>query len=119
MDLFEIYRECNRTELYQLCKDLGLTVPPHASREELMYMHLCGTSELEPGMLSNIFDEWRRALAAFVLEHWSRLQNQITCPLQSKDPMSCFGCLDTQVVACIVANPSNEFQIERYLKQCP
>ena len=116
MDLFEIYRNCNHTELYQLCRALGLNVPPSASREELMYMHMFGTDNIDPALLRNQFDEWRHALAAFVLDNWTRLQNQITCPLRSKDRLACFGCLDTQVVKCIVSNPSNEFLIERYLK---
>ena len=79
-------------------------------------MHLFGTGEFDPALLRNQFDEWRHALAGFVLGNWTRLQNQVTCPLRSQDPMSCFGCLDTQVVACIVSNASNEFLIERYIK---
>lgn len=116
MDLFKIYRDCNRTELYQLCRGRGLVVPPDAGNAEMMYMHMFGTDEFDKATLVNQFDEWRHALAGFVIDHWSRLQNQVTCPLRSQDPMSCFGCLDTQVVACIVSNPSNEHIIERYRK---
>jgi hypothetical protein len=81
-----------------------------------MFMHMFGTEELDPASLRNQFDEWRHALAGFVLDHWVNLQNQVTCPLQSKDPLACFGCLDTQVVTCIVSNPANEHIIERYRK---
>jgi hypothetical protein len=64
----------------------------------------------------NAIDSWRHGLAGFVLDHWKRLQNQVTCPLKSADPMACFGCLDIQVITCIVKNPSNEQLIRRYKK---
>lgn len=116
MDLFRAYRDCNHTELYQLCRARGLKIPPNATREELMVLHFYGTNDFNPASLHNEFDSWRHGLAGFVLDHWTRLQNQVTCPLRSKDPLSCFGCLDTQVVTCIIGNPSNELNIERYKK---
>lgn len=112
MSLLEIYQCCNHTELYQLCRDLGLNVPPEADRQQLMAFHMMGA----PKGTVNTLDGWRNGIAGFVLDHWKVLQNQIMCPLRSKDPKSCFGCLDTQVVACVVSNPTNEHNIERYRK---
>jgi hypothetical protein len=109
MDLYKIYQGCNHTELYQLCRSLGLPLSPSANREQLMQAHMTGVFGSP-----NPIDEWRNGLAGFVLDHWKVLQNQVTCPLQSQDPNSCFGCLDTQVITCIVSNPSNEHEIERY-----
>ena len=102
---------CNRTELYQLCQRVGVNPHPGQSREELIALFM-GEHENEPHQ--NQIDSWRHGLAGFVLDHWKVLQNQVTCPLQSKDPMSCFGCLDAQVIACITSNPDNEPKIGKY-----
>jgi hypothetical protein len=64
--------------------------------------------------LTNPLDAWRNGLAGFVLDYWKSLQTQVRCPLMSQDPNSCFGCLDMQVVKCIVTNAVNEHLIERY-----
>lgn len=98
--LDDLLQNCNRTELYQLCQKAGLVVSPKLSREALAKTLTGDIEEAE----ENPLDPWRHGLAAFVLRHWTVLQNQITCPLQSKDPLSCFGCLDTQVIACLNDN---------------
>jgi hypothetical protein len=103
---------CNHTELYQLCQRVELKPSPGQTREELIAML---TGELDYNEPHPI-DPWRHGLAGFVLDHWKTLQNQITCPLQSKDPRSCFGCLDTQVIACVSSNPDNEVQIIKHRK---
>ena len=92
--------QCNRSELHQLCIKAGLVVSPKLSREDLAKT-LVGV--LEEGT-ENPLDPWRHGLATFVLKHWTVLQNQITCPLKSKDPLSCFGCLDAQVITCLNDN---------------
>jgi hypothetical protein len=52
----------------------------------------------------NPFDRWRVAMARFIDDHWRMLEPQLTCPAHTRDPRACFGCLDTQVVACMVDN---------------
>lgn len=104
---------CNHTELYQLCRRISLAVLPAMNREELIKV-LAG--EIEFHAEQHPFDSWRHGLASFVLSHWQVLQNQISCPLKSKDPRSCFGCLDTQVVSCVVGNPKNEHLIQVHKK---
>jgi hypothetical protein len=97
-----------------LCRHKGLTIAPSASKEELMYALVFGTDDLPLELRFNQFDEWRHALAGFVLSRWRQLQNQLTCPLKNKDPLACFSCLDSQVATCIVSNPANEHEIERF-----
>lgn len=106
------FDRCNHTELYQLCRRLSLPALPSMGREQLAGL-LVG-EELPPAL--HPFDPWRHGLAGFVLGHWHVLQNQVSCPLKSKDPLSCFGCLDTQVVSCVVGNPKNEHLIQIHRK---
>lgn len=108
------FDDCNHTELYQICQKSGLRPPPSYSRDELI--GLLFNENTDPVFPVNEIDQWRNALAGFVLAHWSRLQNQVTCPLKSKDPRSCYGCLDTQVIACVTTNANNEDKIREYKK---
>lgn len=103
-----MFDKCNHTELYQLCRRLGMPAVPSMSREQLGELIL---GEVPQTVQPHSFDSWRHGLAGFVLDHWQTLQNQVSCPLKSQDPMSCFGCLDTQVVSCVVGNPKNEHLI--------
>jgi hypothetical protein len=59
---------------------------------------------------------YRHALIDFVRDYWKKLATQITCPMKDlpTNPRPCFGCLDTQVIACIVNNKENEKLIESY-----
>jgi len=101
----------NHTELYQMCRRAGLVIPPNLPREDMMALLV---NDGPDPIMDVPMDNWRRAIARFVLDHWNTLQNQITCPLKSKDPNSCFGCLDTQVMLCIVQNTNYERQLKNY-----
>jgi hypothetical protein len=106
------FSRCNHTELFQLCLRSGINVVPSATKEQLIaYL----TIEEPPPEASQI-DMWRRGLTGFVFQYWSRLEPQLTCPIRSKDPKSCWGCLDAQVIACVVQNPKNEHLIELHRK---
>jgi len=105
---------CNRTELYQLCQKVGIKSLPRHSREELILLML-DALPVNADEKHNI-DSWRNGLAGFVLDHWKVLQNQITCPLKSQDPLSCFGCLDAQVITCLASNENNLVQIRKHRK---
>ncbi len=127
------YQQVNRTELYQVCRAKGLTVPSEASREELIaYI----TGREEPPEVENVFDSWRNGWMNFILDYWTQLRTQLTCPAQDlkkwtyKDrtagltaqikrkkglpviDIACRTCTDTQVVACILMNPESEEEID-------
>jgi hypothetical protein len=110
----EIFLRCNHTELYQLCHKVGINVTPDATREQMA--NLLMGEEPDPVDVEHPIHSWRHGLAGFVLDHWQALRVQVVCPLRSKDPMACFGCPDTRVIACINMNPNNEKIIDRYRK---
>lgn len=117
----EALEACNHTELYQLCQRAGLAPLPQYTREELIARLTAEIDVEETG--ENVIDSWRHGLYGFAKDHWKMLQNQLTCPLKSKDAKAtepvkdaCFGCLDMQVIACVVSNPDNEMKISRYRK---
>lgn len=110
--LLEALARCNRTELYQLCKQAGYTPATGATRDELIDQ-LSGRIDL-PTKTTEI-DRWRQGLKGFVEQHWSILQPQLTCPIR-KDINACNGCLDTQVVACVVEQRECESLIQLHRK---
>lgn len=109
-----VLEQCNHTELYQACRRLKMPALPSMTREELIALLTGEIPDVE--YPPNVFDSWRHGLAGFVLAHWAILQNQVDCPLKSQDPLSCFTCLDTQVVDCVTANPANEHLIQLHRK---
>lgn len=110
--LFEALSACNRTELYQLCKKAGLNPPTSASRADLIQYYL---GEKEPPQEVNTIDLWRRGLKGFVSERWAVLQPQLVCPIRH-DINACKGCLDTQVIACVVEQRHYEPLIQLHRK---
>jgi hypothetical protein len=104
------FSTCNETELYQVCRRVGLPVTPRTSKEE-MVSYLLG--EKEPPDVENIFDGWRDGIMRFLLDHWSVVESQLSCPAKSGDPRSCYQCVDAQVVSCVVQqNPYDQRLIE-------
>ncbi len=106
--LWESLRKCNRTELYQLCKRAGLHPPTGATHTELA-QYLLG--EREVPQETNEIDLWRRGLKGFVEEKWAILQPQLTCPIR-RDINACHGCLDAQVITCVVEQRTQETLIQ-------
>jgi len=94
---FEI---CNDTELYQLCRRAGIHVIPGLDRRDYID-YLLGNKVSPWTEEHHNIDQWRHGLTNFVFDYWSVLQPQLTCPIRSKDPTSCWGCLDLQVVSCV------------------
>lgn len=107
---------CNHTELYQLCRNKGLAASPNYSRERLIEIFIFSVDQ-DP--TPNIFDSWRQGLTGFVFEYWKRLEPQLDCPIRSKDPKSCWGCLDAQVVACLKENSKYKNTINLHRKDKP
>ena len=95
------WERCNKTELYQTCRAAGLNVHPTDTNERFIQL-LEGTEEDPP--VAHPIDPWRDAIMNFVIDYWPKLQSQITCPAKSRDPHACYGCVDQQVISCIVKN---------------
>jgi len=115
-DPYEYVREqlagCNHTEMYQLCRRKGLAVDPGMLLSQLVNTFI----ESKPDPELNVFDSWRHGITGFVFKHWKVLEPQLTCPIRSKDPKSCWGCLDTQVAACVSSNAQDEQSIQLHRK---
>lgn len=95
------WTQLNYSELYQAAQAAGHQPLPQATPEQLVAL-LEGLQE--PSDEYNPINDLRDAIMAFVLEYWVKLQSQLTCPAKSGDPKACYGCLDTQVVSCLVKN---------------
>ena len=117
------FDHCNHTELYQLCVRAQIPVLPNESRE-MMISYLEGESE---PVLQKEGDHpihaWRNGIIRFVDDYWKQIETQLDCPvrklrdLEHPDLRPCFGCIDTQVIACIVDNEDNERLIEERKKK--
>lgn len=88
------------------------------TRVELISSLLGDKDEEDPDI--HPIDRWREGLIGFILDHWITIEPQITCPakdIKGTNPKPCFGCLDQQVVACVVSNQGrNEQLIRRKLR---
>lgn len=114
---FEAY---NHTELYQACIDAGILVRPNEPRPE-MIAYLEGLKEPPPITdADHVFNGWRHGFIGFFNEYWRKLETQLVCPARmmkhptTPNPKPCFGCLDAQVVHCLVHNPENASFIEAH-----
>lgn len=99
------FERCNHTELYQVCRRAGIPVSPATPKEE-MIAYLLGESEAPP--VENVFDHWRNGIMGFLLDHWSVVETQLTCPAKSGDPKSCYQCVDAQVISCVVQQSDHD-----------
>ena len=102
---------CNQTELYQICRGAGLNAHPSTPRQKLIDL-LLGDDVPSITETDHPIDSWRQGLMSFIEEYWSMLETQLTCPARTRDPRSCFGCVDAQVVTCVVSNKNNENLIQ-------
>jgi hypothetical protein len=109
----ELFAPYNRTELIQACQEVGISVSPAASREELTGLLTGSIVAADPSSL----DAWRHGIMGFVLDHWDTLSTQLTCPARTKDPRACFGCIDTQVVSCLNSNDQYINEIARHRRE--
>lgn len=116
-----IFSRANHTELHQLCLNAGLRVGPNDAKET-MIAYLEG--EAEPPEASeeeyNVVNAWRGGLIRFAEAFWKHIATQITCPMKDlkseahPNPKPCYGCLDQQVIACVVSNAENEKRINNF-----
>lgn len=98
-----------------MARDAGLVVRPDTTRDALIaYI----TGEAEPPTIPNDLDSWRHGIIGFLLDHWRQVETQLTCPAKNlkKGGSACFGCIDTQVVSCLVTNERDLYQIRIHRK---
>jgi hypothetical protein len=110
---YSTFAKLNHTELYQMARAAGLVVLPSESKENLIAYVL---GEKEPPPIEHGIDMWRNGIMAFLIEHWKQVETQLTCPARSKDPRACYGCVDTQVISCLVSNETDLHQIRIHRK---
>lgn len=110
-----VFSRCNRTELYQLCGQAGIVIPPNASKQAMIEA-LDGLHDPKLEDTKHPINSCRYALIEFVRDHWQQLHTQITCPMKDLpvNPKPCFSCVDQQVMACWVTNKTNEDKFEKY-----
>ena len=110
----ELFADCNHTELYQVCRRMGMKVSPSEPKENLID-YLVGNRE--PPNSPNVVDTWRHGIMGFLLDHWQTVRSQLSCPAKSGEPDACFGCTDSQVISCVASNPENEDLIQLKRKE--
>lgn len=104
MNFYEVFSNCNHSELYQLARRAGHNVLPTMSRDELIKIIVL---DAVASTAVHDIDETRRAIMRFIIDNRKKLETQITCPAKSFQPDACFGCVDVQVVHCLVSHGSD------------
>jgi hypothetical protein len=100
----------NHTELYQTCLNAGFKVHPGSPRDFFIGVLLGDISAPPMAEEMHPIDAWRIGIIGFLHDHWAVLEPQIKCPAknlkhpQHPDPRPCFGCLDSQVMTCMIQN---------------
>lgn len=75
--------------------------------KEVLIQGILGEGELPPMKGPHEIDMWRLTIMQFVIDHRAKIEAQLTCPAKTMDPHACFGCVDAQVVSCLVHNKPN------------
>ena len=107
-ELYALFSRCNHTELYQIARRNGYAVEPNFSNDALIKVII---GEVPPPDNKHDIDEWRYAIMRFLIDHRRMLETQITCPARSFQPDACFGCVDAQVVHCLISNGPDNFKL--------
>lgn len=110
----ELFAACNHTELYQICRRLGMNIPPYTP-SDFMRAYIVGDEEI-PAAPGHQIDSLREAIMSFLSDHWQVVRAQVQCPAKNlKDEAiepgkkrACFNCTDARVLSCIASNPENE-----------
>lgn len=112
----ELFARCNRTELLQLAQGAGLHLHPLTPREKIIDIFL---GIVEPPAPYLEMASWRHGLMKLILDNWDNVRSQLNCPAKSKDPRSCFGCTDMQVVTCLSENREHLYLISERKRYAP
>lgn len=105
----------NHTELYQLARALNLPVYPHTATGDVR--SLLREEAVSAEYKSHPIDEYRHGIMQMLLEYWDGVSAQLSCPAKSGDPRACFGCIDSQVLSCVVENRDHLVTIRNLRKQ--
>jgi len=49
-------------------------------------------------------DDARDDIFQMVDRYWSQVESLISCPMKTRQPRACYGCLDIQVAECSLLN---------------
>lgn len=92
----------NDTELAQLAQNLDENANRDTPRD-LLKAIINGD---DIGLPPNPVDVYRNRIALFVIDdrNWKQLESLIACPLETRDPRSCYVCTDVQVAECVILN---------------
>jgi hypothetical protein len=107
-EYYKLFTRCSHTELYQIARRAGHNVLPTLSRDELIKVIVL---DAEDSKAVHDIDETRRAIMRFLIEHRKKLETQVTCPARTFEPDACFGCVDAQVICCLVSHGSDAQRI--------
>lgn len=113
--LYSLFEGANASELYQIAREQGHVVLPSLEKSTLIRIII--GEEQPPPIYEHVIDEWRHAIMGFIIDHRKSLETQIKCPASSFKPDACFGCLDQQVICCLVTNPENQHVIQLYKRK--
>lgn len=116
-EFYQLFEQCNHTELYQLARRAGFIVSPNLSREALIKIIIY--EEQPPATDYHDIDEWRRAIMRFLIDHKRVLETQVTCPARSFLEDACFGCVDAQVLTCLTSNGPENLRLIQLRKKKP
>lgn len=114
---YDLFDRCNKTELLQILKRLGVAAPANIPKENLILV-LLGEEEADPAW-ENAMDSWRHGIMGFLLDHWDVVRSQLECPAKTGDPRACFNCIDAQVISCLTQNHDDEQLIQLKRKREP
>lgn len=114
--LYELFDACNETEVYQIARRAGLAVKPNTPKPALIH-YILGSDVVSPLQGEQEIDLWRLTIMQFILDHRKKLEAQLSCPARSMDPRACFGCVDAQVVSCLVHNKTSMPQLVQIKKK--
>lgn len=109
----------NRTELVQMSKHSGDVTAASIAHAELVSLMSCESEVTDPPAVNSI-DQWRDALIRFVIDHWTTIQTQVSCPAKELGALvhlrtsskrypvptgyACYKCPDVRVMSCVNTN---------------
>ena len=102
--------ELNRTELLQILRSRGISHPALTkTREQLVDVVRATEGATGADDFVSRIDRYRPAIMAWAADRWSKIYNQVSCPLQDD---GCGGCTDFRVVSCLIHN-SHAFDVTK------
>ncbi|NMC34642.1 MAG: hypothetical protein GYA36_19645 [Veillonellaceae bacterium] len=102
--------ELNRTELLQILRSRGISHPALTkTREQLVDIVRAAEEATGANDFVSRIDRYRLAIMTWAADRWSKIYNQVSCPLQDD---GCGSCTDFRVVSCLIHN-SHAFDVTK------